>query len=147
MDNKFLNLIERFLKAGVSIKGTVHSTVKGVPQGGVISPILANAVLNKLDCFLHEKGDYGKNENQRNRQNGQTNVRFVRYADDWCVFITRGSKQYAEKLRKEIATFLRRECSLELSVEKTHIRFGVGGGVQLPTLHHYYRIITRRLSS
>jgi len=71
MDNKFLNLIERFLKAGVSIKGVVHPTVKGVPQGGVISPLLANAVLNKLDWFLHEKGSHGAQERNRNRYNGQ----------------------------------------------------------------------------
>ena len=121
MDNKFLNLIERFLKAGVSIKGVVCPTVKGVPQGGVISPLLANAVLNKLDWFLHEKGVYGENEQINNWKKRQTNVRFVRYADDWCVFITRGSKRYAEKLRAEIAQFLRKECSLELAVEKTHI--------------------------
>jgi RNA-directed DNA polymerase len=121
MDNKFLNLIERFLKAGVSIKGVVHPTVKGVPQGGVISPLLANAVLNKLDWFLHEKGDYGSKARQRNRRKGLANVRFVRYADDWCVFITRGSKRYAERLREEIAQFLRKKCSLELSMEKTHI--------------------------
>ena len=121
MDNKILNLIDRFLKAGVSIKGVIHPTVKGVPQGGVISPLLANAVLNKLDWFLHEKGIHGVNEEIRNRRKGQTNVRFVRYADDWCVFITRGSKRYAERLREEIAQFLRKECSLELSVEKTHI--------------------------
>jgi len=121
MDNKFLNLIDRFLKAGVSIKGEVHPTVKGVPQGGVISPLLANVVLNRLDWFLHEKGAYGRKEEERNWKHRQTNVRFIRYADDWCVFITRGSKRYAEKLRKEIAQFLRKECSLELSVEKTHI--------------------------
>ena len=121
MDNKFLNLLERFLKAGVSIKGVVHPTVKGVPQGGVISPLLANAVLNKLDWFLHEKGVYGANEKTYNWKKGQTNVRFVRYADDWCVFITRGSKWYAGKLREEIAQFLCKECSLELAVEKTHI--------------------------
>jgi RNA-directed DNA polymerase len=121
MDNKFLNLIERFLKAGVSVKGVVHPTVKGVPQGGVISPLLANAVLNKLDWFLHGKGAYGIREGQRNRYNGQPNVRFVRYADDWCVFITRGSKRYAERLREEISQILRKECSLELSLEKTHI--------------------------
>ena len=121
MDNKFLNLIERFLKAGVSVKGVVHPTVKGVPQGGVISPLLANAVLKKLDCFLHKQGIQGSKEAQRNWKLGQTNVRFVRYADDWCVFITRGSKRYAESLREEIAQFLRKECSLELSVDKTHI--------------------------
>jgi RNA-directed DNA polymerase len=121
MDNKFLDIIDRFLKAGVSVKGIVHPTVKGVPQGGVISPLLANAVLNSLDWFLHKKGTYGKSKEECNRKNGQVNVRFVRYADDWCVFITRGSKRHAEKLRAEIALFLRRECSLELSVEKTHI--------------------------
>jgi len=121
MDNKFLNLIERFLKAGESVKGVVQPTVKGVPQGGIISPLLANAVLNNLDWFLHEKGNHERKEAKRNWKNGQTNVRFVRYADDWCVFITRGSKRCAEKLREEIAQFLRRVCSLELSVEKTHI--------------------------
>jgi len=93
MDNKFLELINRFLKAGVSIGGTVQPTAKGVPQGGVISPLLANAVLNKLDWFLHEKGVHGKNEVMDNWRKGQTNVRFVRYSDDWCVFITRGSKR------------------------------------------------------
>jgi RNA-directed DNA polymerase len=121
MDNKFLNLIECFLKAGVSIKGVVHPTVKGVPQGGVISPLLANAVLNKLDWFLHEKGAYKRKELDHNRKYERPNIRFVRYADDWSVFITRGSKRYAENLREEIAQFLRKECSLKLSVEKTHI--------------------------
>jgi RNA-directed DNA polymerase len=121
MDNKFLNLIERFLKAGVSIKGVVHPTVKGVPQGGVISPLLANAILNKLDWFLHEKGKHGVQEERRNREIGLPNVRFVRYADDWCVFITRGTRRYAERLREEIARFLHKACSLELSVEKTYI--------------------------
>jgi 5-methylcytosine-specific restriction endonuclease McrA len=105
----------------VSIKGVVHSTVKGVPQGGVISPLLANDVLNKLDWFLHEKGVYGINEQKHNRKNGRPNIRFVRYADDWCVFITRGSKRYAGKLREEIAQFLCKECSLKLSEAKTHI--------------------------
>ena len=127
MDNKFLNLIACFLKAGVSIKGVVHPTVKGVPQGGVISPLLANAVLNKLDWFLHEKGAYGEREVSRNRLKGRTNVRFVRYADDWCVFIARASKRYAETLREEIAQFLYTESSLELSAEKTritHVRDG-----------------------
>jgi group II intron reverse transcriptase/maturase len=127
MDNKFLDLIQRFLKAGVDIKGVMHPTEKGVPQGGVISPLLSNAVLNKLDWFLHEKGIYERKLSQRVCVKGEPNVRFVRYADDWCVFMTRGSKQLAEKLRVEIAEFLRRETGLELSEEKTritHIRDG-----------------------
>ena len=48
-DNKFLDLIHRLLKAGVEVEGVVEPTEKGVPQGGVASPLLANAVLNKLD--------------------------------------------------------------------------------------------------
>lgn len=127
IDNKFLDLIERFLKAGVNIKGVVHPTTKGVPQGGVISPLLANAVLNKLDWFLHSKGVHSGAERQLARYHRRPNIRFVRYADDWCVFIIRGSKRYAESLRNEIAEFLRRESGLELSEEKTkitHVRDG-----------------------
>ena len=60
MDNKFLDLIHRLLKAGVEIDGIVHPTTKGVPQGGVVSPLLANVVLNKLDWFLHSKGFHGE---------------------------------------------------------------------------------------
>ena len=60
MDNKFLALIQLLLKAGVEIDGVVHPTTKGVPQGGVVSPLLANIVLNKLDWFLHSKGFHGK---------------------------------------------------------------------------------------
>lgn len=120
MDNKFLNLICSFLKAGVEIEGVVQSTEKGVPQGGVISPLLANAVLNKLDWFLHNKGTH-ENAMQRAARYRQPNIRFVRYADDWCVFVTRASKQYVENLREQIREFLNRECGLELSVEKTHV--------------------------
>ena len=127
MDNKFLDLVELFLKAGISIEGKVHPTERGVPQGGVISPLLANAVLNKLDWYLHEKGETGPKATSRSISHGRTNIRFVRYADDWCVFITRGTRRYAERLRDEISEFLLRECGLRLSVEKTlitHIRDG-----------------------
>ncbi|MAX26614.1 MAG: group II intron reverse transcriptase/maturase [Phycisphaeraceae bacterium] len=120
MDNKFLDLLRRFLKSGVKVGDVVMPTEKGVPQGGVISPLLANAVLNKLDWFLHHKGTYG-NEQHRASRFRQPNVRFVRYADDWCVFVTRASRQYAEGLRDQIRDFLRHECGLELSAEKTHV--------------------------
>jgi group II intron reverse transcriptase/maturase len=126
-DNKFLDLIRRFLKAGVEINGVVQPTEKGVPQGGVISPLLSNAVLNKLDWFLHAQGKHGKLKNWAH-YNQRPNVRFARYADDWCVFITRASKQYAERLRDKIQGFLRKVCGLELSLEKTritHVRDGI----------------------
>ena len=120
MDNKFMDLINRFLKAGVQVDGVVQPTEKGVPQGGVISPLLANAVLNKLDWFLHDQGMHG-NVRTRGYYAGRPDVRFARYADDWCVFITRGSKRYAERLRDKIRDFLWTTCGLELSVEKTHV--------------------------
>jgi len=120
MDNKFIDLVKRLLKSGVQIDGVVQPTVKGVPQGGVVSPLLSNAVLNRLDWFLHDKGAYDK-ECRRIRYRQHSNIRFVRYADDWCVFITRGSKKLAEDLREQIREFLIRECGLRLSEEKTHI--------------------------
>lgn len=120
MDNKFLRLVGLFLKAGISVDGVVQPTDKGVPQGGVLSPLLANVVLNKLDWFLHNKGARGT-ANNRSWYNGRANVRFVRYADDWCVFITRTSKQYACALREEIRNFLKDTAGLELSAEKTHV--------------------------
>ena len=127
MDNKFLNLLSLLMKAGVEIDGVVHPTTKGVPQGGVVSPLLANVVLNKLDWFLHSKGFHGVPAKQRRSDNGLPNVRFTRYADDWCVFLTRCDRQYAERLRDEIRAFLWEMCGLELSAEKTritHVRDG-----------------------
>ena len=126
MDNKFLGLITRLLKSGVVIEGVVHPTEKGVPQGGVVSPLLSNVVLNKLDWFLHQRGHHGL-ESGYAWKAGRPNARFVRYADDWCVFITRASKQYAERLRDEIRDLLTRQCGVELSLEKTritHVRDG-----------------------
>ena len=126
MDNKFLNLLQLFLKSGVVVDGKLLPTVKGVPQGGVVSPLLANIVLNKLDWFLHGKAKHG-NELRRVRYHGDPNLRFVRYADDWCVFLTRADKRYAESLKEEIREFLMNNCGLELSVEKTkvtHVRDG-----------------------
>lgn len=128
MDNRFLELIRRLLKAGVSVEGVVHPTEKGVPQGGVASPLLSNVVLNKLDWFLHEQGHYGLAQGYAWKK-GRPNVRFARYADDWCVFITRNSKRYAERLRDRIGEFLAQHCGVELSMEKTritHVRDGFG---------------------
>ena len=127
IDNKFLDLLSLLLRAGVEIDGVVHPTAKGVPQGGVVSPLLANAVLNKLDWLLHSKGFHGTNAKQKRSAHGLPNVRFARYADDWCVFLTRCDRQYAERLRDEIRDFLQETCGLELSAEKTritHVRDG-----------------------
>jgi group II intron reverse transcriptase/maturase len=67
-DGNILDLVERFLKAGVMEDGAFQPTAVGTPQGGVISPLLANIALNSLDWQLHHAG-----------------YRFVRYADDFVV--------------------------------------------------------------
>jgi len=126
LDHKFLALIQLLLNAGVEIDGVLHSTTKGVPQGGVASPLLANIVLNKLDWFLHSKG-FHENAGRVRARHSQPNVRFCRYADDWCVFLTRSSRTHAERLRDEIRKSLWEACGLELSTEKTritHVRDG-----------------------
>lgn len=98
-DGNILGLIEKFLRAGVMEDGVLSSTNSGTPQGGVISPLLANIVLNHLDWRLHEAG-----------------YRFVRYADDF-VICARSKPDAEEALR--LATDILTELGLELSPEKT----------------------------
>ncbi len=101
-DGNILRLVEKFLKAGVMEDGVLKPTTIGTPQGGVVSPLLANAVLNKLDWQLHEAG-----------------FRFVRYADDFVV-ICRVHAQ-AEEALALVQQILEGELGLQLSSEKTEI--------------------------
>lgn len=103
-DGSILRLIRLFLESGVKYDGTVHETSKGTPQGGVISPLLANIYLNHLDRRLEEVG-----------------LPFVRYADDFVVFC--GSKSEAEEVLQMIRVILQQELKLELSKDKTKIRY------------------------
>jgi group II intron reverse transcriptase/maturase len=98
-DGNILYLVERFLKAGVMEDGVFTSTDLGTPQGGVISPLLANITLNSLDWALHNAG-----------------FRFVRYADDFVVL----TKSQA-KVREAHDLVLQHLASLglTLSAEKT----------------------------
>ena len=100
-DGNILNLIWKFLAAGVMENGVFKPTTIGTPQGGVVSPLLANIVLNKLDWRLEQAG-----------------YRFVRYADDFVVVCkTRAQAQAALDLVAEVMT----ELGLSLSAEKTKI--------------------------
>lgn len=107
-DGNILRLVERFLTSGVMEDGVFKPTTVGTPQGGVISPLLANIVLNHLDWQLHEHG-----------------YRFARYADDFVVLCR--TKHQAEEARDFIERVLRDELGLELSAEKTKVTtFGKG---------------------
>lgn len=96
-DGNILDIIETFLKSGVDEDGIVSPTTKGTPQGGVISPLLGNIVLNYLD-WKYEKAGY----------------KFVRYADD-VVVLCKSHKQAEDALTltKEVLADLGLECSPE----------------------------------
>jgi len=100
-DGNILRLIERFLRSGVMENGVFKPTTVGTPQGGVISPLLANIVLNHLDWHLHRHG-----------------LRFVRYADDFVVVTP--SKARAEEARTQVEHVLG-TLGLALSPDKTHL--------------------------
>jgi group II intron reverse transcriptase/maturase len=100
-DGNILRLIEKFLRSGVMENGVFKPTTVGTPQGGVVSPLLANIVLNHLDWSLHNLG-----------------LRFVRYADDFVVVAP--SKTQAEEARNQVQQALGK-LGLTLSPDKTHI--------------------------
>ncbi|MBI2929210.1 MAG: group II intron reverse transcriptase/maturase [Verrucomicrobia bacterium] len=100
-DGNLLRLIEKFLRCGVMEDGVFKPTTVGTPQGGVISPLLANIVLNHLDGRLQERG-----------------FRFVRYADDFVV-LCQTHAQAEEALT--LVTHTLSELGLSLSAEKTRI--------------------------
>ena len=100
-DGNILNLIEKFLAAGVMENGVFKPTTIGTPQGGVISPLLANIVLNRLDWRLEQAG-----------------YRFVRYADDFVVVCK--DRVQAEAALTEVESVMT-DLGLSLSPEKTKI--------------------------
>jgi RNA-directed DNA polymerase len=106
-DGNILNLVEGFLTAGVMEDGVFQPTTVGTPQGGVISPLLANIVLNHLDWQLHAAGYH-----------------FVRYADDFVVVCQ--TDRQAHEARTVVERVLS-ELGLQLSPEKTKVTtFGKG---------------------
>jgi RNA-directed DNA polymerase len=106
-------ILQRWLKAGYLEKGAFVATTEGTPQGGIISPALANATLNGLERLLHERFRATKRQHARNK------VHLVRYADDFLITGTSERLLRAE-VRPLVANFLK-ERGLELSHEKTRI--------------------------
>lgn len=120
-DRRVLDLIWQFLKAGVMEGKLFKATEQGVPQGGIISPLLANVYLHDLDTYIWNNhvgvSDQAK---RRRRQHGEGNVAYIRYADDFVV-LTNGSKEVAKALRADLHTFLAERLGLSLSLEKTKV--------------------------
>jgi RNA-directed DNA polymerase len=115
-DKCVLTLVKAFLKAGIlSQDGAMRDTITGTPQGGILSPLLANIALGVLDEHLAGR----QTTTRAQRRRGQPSIRLIRYADDWVVLV-RGTRAHAETLRDETATALA-PMGLRLSAAKTRI--------------------------
>lgn len=118
-DRKLTGTIHKFLRAGYQEDGKVYKPKVGTPQGGVISPLLANVYLHQLDKWWSENYQGRDNMNTRRRKY-LGNFILVRYADDFII-LSNGTKQATEVMKGRVAEFLRDELKLELSQEKTAI--------------------------
>jgi RNA-directed DNA polymerase len=124
-DKRVLGLVKAFLKAGVLTEsGDREDTHTGTPQGGILSPLLANIALSVLDEYLHEPWKPGGSmstpyQRSRRRVHGQPRWRVVRYADDFVVLVN-GERTDVEALREEIARVLQ-PLALRLSTAKTQV--------------------------
>ncbi|PJE79999.1 Group II intron-encoded protein LtrA [invertebrate metagenome] len=101
-DVGLLRLINRYLKAGVCIDGMKQASEKGVPQGGPLSPVLSNIVLNTMDWALEKR-----------------KLRFVRYADDFVVFVS--SKTAGERVMKSLQHFIGESLRLTVNTQKSAV--------------------------
>ena len=116
LDNR---LLKQWLKSGFIKDDTLFPTQSGTPQGGIISPVIANMVLDGLENLVKShNAKYQKMVNGEILYRQKIHFNFVRYADDWVVISN--SPKRLEILKREISKFLA-ERGLELSKEKTHI--------------------------
>src|SRR6266566_5380314 len=122
-DKRVCALVKTFLKAGVFTElGTKETTHTGTPQGGILSPLLANIALSALDDHFDQKWRQHmstSNQRARRRRNGQANYRIIRYADDFVIMVS-GDRQHAEELRQEVSAVLA-PLGLRLAPEKTAV--------------------------
>lgn len=101
-DGRVLSLIRKYLKSGVMINGTVEETGIGCPQGGNLSPLLSNVMLNELDKELTQR-----------------DLKFCRYADDANIYVK--SKKSAERVMASITRFIEEKLKLKVNKEKSAV--------------------------
>ena len=101
-DKSLLKLIRKYLQAGVMINGVISSTDEGTPQGGPLSPLLSNIVLDELDKELEKRGH-----------------KFVRYADDCNIYVK--SKRAGERTMASVQRFIERKLRLKVNETKSAV--------------------------
>jgi len=129
-DPHVLKLMRSFLKSGIMDHGKLAPSEEGTPQGGIVSPLLANIYLHRFDQWYSDhygmpdvKTDAAKRAVwQRARRKGKNKAatQMFRYADDWIIAV-RGTQAQAQDIKEECKRFLQEEMGLELSEEKTVI--------------------------
>jgi RNA-directed DNA polymerase len=118
-DKRVLVLVKAFLKAGILTElGIQEESSTGTPQGGILSPLLANIALSVLD--EHVAAQWGnQTERAKKKRHGQANYRIVRYADDFVILVA-GNRAHVEQIREDISDVLS-GIGLRLSSAKTSI--------------------------
>jgi group II intron reverse transcriptase/maturase len=101
-DKRVLKVIRQYLRSGVMIEGVAVCTEEGTPQGGPLSPLLSNIVLDELDKELEKRGH-----------------RYVRYADDFMIYCK--SLKAAERVKQSITRFLTVKLKLKVNQEKSDV--------------------------
>jgi RNA-directed DNA polymerase len=101
-DKRVLGLIGRYLRSGVMVQGVVTATEEGTPQGGPLSPLLANIYLDALDKELEQRG-----------------LAFARYADDCNVYV--GSQRAAERVLASVTQWIAKHLRLEVNAAKSGV--------------------------
>jgi RNA-directed DNA polymerase len=99
-DKRVLKLIHKYLRAGIWEEGVLKPSKEGVPQGGPLSPLLSNIVLDKLDKELETRGH-----------------RFIRYADDCSIYVK--SKRAGERVMASISKYIEKELKLKVNEDKS----------------------------
>jgi len=119
-DVRLLDLIWKFLRAGVMERKLFKDTRLGTPQGGIISPLLANVYLHELDKFMEQYTALPEYKKAVRRKQGEANFSYARYADDFVV-LCNGTKEETLKMRDTLREFLADSLRLTLSMEKTKV--------------------------
>jgi RNA-directed DNA polymerase len=124
-DKGTLKLIGKYLRAGVVVNGRLTQTTKGVPQGGPLSPLLSNILLDDLDKELEKRGH-----------------QFCRYADDLIILVK--SRRAGERVMKSVTSFLEKNLKVQVNRDKSKVGIAEGSTFLSFTFHGKRPTVSRK---